>query len=180
MHTYIDGIIGQFTILVRCIKRTMAPMALMPDYFHAWHQFIAPPSPRLQPIKSVPWVLWCLHILCCVPLNWWSRDGNHEFTTCEWNALLSPAYFFSRSELKMHEICSSSWVRKHEFTSWMECNSQDRELVVQWNAVLGRNRFAKLVLDSFPKPVSDSAYKSITLGSLCSTGRQGRCDKVFL
>jgi len=45
---------------------------------------------------------------------------------------------------------------------------------------LGRNRFAKLVSDSFPKPVSDSADKSITLGSLCSTGRQGRCDKVFL
>jgi len=30
------------------------------------------------------------------------------------------------------------------------------------------------------KPVSDSADKSITLGSLCSTGRQGHCDKVFL
>jgi len=45
---------------------------------------------------------------------------------------------------------------------------------------LGRNRFAKLVSDSSPKPVSDSADKSITLGSLCSTGRQVRCDKVFL
>jgi len=36
------------------------------DYFHTWHQFIAPPSPRLQPIKSVLWVLWvpwCLRIL---------------------------------------------------------------------------------------------------------------------
>ena len=32
---------------------------------------------------------------------------------------------------------------------------------------LGRNRFAKLVSDSFLKPVSDSADKSITLGSLC-------------
>jgi len=45
---------------------------------------------------------------------------------------------------------------------------------------LGCNRFVKLVSDSFPKPVSDSADKSITLGSLCSTGRQGRCDKLFL
>ena len=35
----------------------------MPDYFHTWHQFIAPPSPHLQPIKSVPWVPWCLRIL---------------------------------------------------------------------------------------------------------------------
>jgi len=25
---------AQFNILVCCIKRTMAPMALMPDYFH--------------------------------------------------------------------------------------------------------------------------------------------------
>jgi len=72
----------------------------------------------------------------------WSRDGNHEFTTCEWNALLSPAYLFSRGgELGMHESCSSSRVRKHEFTSWMECYSWHRELVisssrVQWNAAL--------------------------------------------
>ena len=45
---------------------------------------------------------------------------------------------------------------------------------------LGRNRFAKLVSDSFLKPVSDLVDKSITLGSLCSNGRQGRCDKVFV
>jgi len=45
---------------------------------------------------------------------------------------------------------------------------------------LGRNRFAKLVSDSFLKAVSDSVDKSITLGSLCSTGRQGHCDKVFV
>jgi len=40
----------------------MAPMALIPDYFHTWRRFrpIAAPSPRLQPIKSVP---WCLRIL---------------------------------------------------------------------------------------------------------------------
>jgi len=28
-------------------------------------------------------------------VNSWSRDGNHEFTTCEWHALLSPAYLKS-------------------------------------------------------------------------------------
>jgi len=48
---------------------------------------------------------------------------------------------------------------------------------VSCNVGLGRNQFAKLVSDSLPKPVSDSADKSITL---CSTGRQGRCYKVFL
>jgi len=31
-------------------------MALMPDYFHTWNQFIAPPLSHLQPIKSVPWL----------------------------------------------------------------------------------------------------------------------------
>jgi len=68
LHTYNTSMTlkAQFNILVRCIKRTMAPIALMPDYFHTWHQFIASPSPRLQPIKSVPWVPWvpwCLRIL---------------------------------------------------------------------------------------------------------------------
>jgi len=36
-------------------------------------------------------------------VNWLSRDGNHDFTTCEWNVL------FSRNgDVGMHESCSSS------------------------------------------------------------------------
>jgi len=68
-------------------------------------------------------------------VNWWSQDGNREFTTCEWNTLLSPAYFF-------HEVVNSGCtkvarVRKHEFTSCMERYSRDRELLINnsWSRV---------------------------------------------
>jgi len=74
-------------------------------------------------------------------VNWWSRDGNHEFTTCEWNALLSPAYFFHEvvnsgcmkvtrvhefvnTTSRVHELNGTlftrSWTRDYEFTSSME------------------------------------------------------------
>jgi len=67
-------------------------------------------------------------------VNWWSRDGNHKFTTCEWNALWSPAYFF-------HEVVNSGCTkvaRVHEFlntSSRVEWNAI-HEIVVQWNAAL--------------------------------------------
>ena len=36
-------------------------------------------------------------------VNSWSRDGNHEFTTCEWNALLSPALKTMTSAIFNHK-----------------------------------------------------------------------------
>ena len=41
----------------------------------------------------------------------WSRDCNHEFTTCEWNAI------FNREVLNV-SCMNQSLI--HEFTSWME------------------------------------------------------------
>jgi len=53
-------------------------------------------------------------------VNSWSRDGNHELTTCEWNTLLSPAYLRSRavnSSYTNPTRVHRSWSRVHEFNA---------------------------------------------------------------
>ena len=66
-------------------------------------------------------------------VNSWSRDGNHEFTTCEWNAIVNDEVEnlsctnptrVHRSWSRVHEFTKKlfhcSWTRNLKFTSWMK------------------------------------------------------------
>jgi len=99
----------------------------------------------------------------------WSRDGNHEFTTCEWNAI-----FF-------HEVVNSGC--KHEFTSSMECSaalalkSDGYAIFVQWPLNVAHKditespaagmKYSRCRVHSFAfSPATDERYHGVLKASI--------------